>query len=465
MIKIILIALMSFVVNSSSDDFGGISNEKIKQADVFLPTPQKGVVSDLVNDVSNSINDILIKNPVKEITIMVFINGKNNLSDAAVLNLNDMERVGSTDKVNIIAETGRRYINLDGKWEQGVRRFYIQKDTDTAQINSKIVFKANSYDMGDYKRAIEFVKWTKKKFPAKRYILILWDHGTGWLDPRKEANKNISKGISFDDETGNYINTEEIGKIVKEGGGVDILAFDACLMQMAEVLTEVKDYTKIVVGSEETVPGYGYPYALFLNAIVKNPYMSNKDIAKVIVESFKMFYDYVRQPATLSAVRSDKVAKLNTLLSDFAKSAMQADEIETLKKAKNEVIRFDILGNSDDPYKKLSFFADIYNFVDIVSKNISKNDEKSLKLKEKADSLKRFIENELVIIRRGSLMDRTGKSYEELAYGVSIFIPSVSPILTLDKIDSILKAPYSSFKFAKETGWSDFVKFIYEKTK
>jgi hypothetical protein len=94
MIKIILIAMMSFVVNSFSNDFGNISNEKIKQADVSLPTPQKGVVSDLVNDVSNSINDILIKNPIREITIMVFINGKNNLSDAAVMNLNDMERVG-----------------------------------------------------------------------------------------------------------------------------------------------------------------------------------------------------------------------------------------------------------------------------------------------------------------------------------------------------------------------------------
>gem|GEM_PF-5637235 len=61
---------------------------------------------------------------------MVFMNGKNNLEEMALFNLNDMERVGSTDKVNIIAETGRRYINLDGKWEQGVRRFYIQKDND-----------------------------------------------------------------------------------------------------------------------------------------------------------------------------------------------------------------------------------------------------------------------------------------------------------------------------------------------
>jgi len=441
MIRIILIALMSFVVNTFSKDFSNISNERIKQSDVFLPRPQKVVVS-------NSKNDILIKNPVKEITIMVFMNVKNDFYDAAVMALNEMEIIGSSDKVNIIAETGRRYINRDGKWEQGVRRFYIQKDTDE-QINSKIVFKTNSYDMRGYKRAIEFVKWTKKKFPAKRYILILWEHGE-WLDTEEGANKNIP--------------AEEIGKIVRESGGVDILAFDGCLMQMAEVLTEVKDYTKIVVGSEETVAGYGYPYSFLLDAIVKNPNMSNEDIAKVIVESFDLFYDEGVIPATLSAVRSDKVAKLNILLSDFAKSAMQADEIEALKKAKNEVIRFDIFGKSDDPYKKLSFFADIYNFVDIVSKNISRKDKKSLKLKEKADSLKRFIENELVIIRRGSLVDRTGKSYEELAYGVSIFIPPVS-VLPLEEIDLMLGVPYSSFKFARETGWSDFVKFIYEKTK
>jgi hypothetical protein len=462
-IKIVFAVLIGFSLNSFSEDFPGISNDKFKESDISLPAPQKGIIDDIANGVSNVINNSLIKNPVRDITIMVFMNGKNNLEEMALFNLNDMERVGSTDKVNIIAETGRRYINLDGKWEQGVRRFYIQKDTDTEQLHSKIVFRADSYDMGDYKRAIEFVKWTKEKFPARRYILILWDHGSGWLDPRKKQ-KQPNKGISFDDETGNYINTEEIGKIVRESGGVDILAFDACLMQMAEVLTEVKDHTKIVIGSEETVPGYGYPYGLFLDPIVKNPSMSNEEISKTIVSSFKKFYDFVKQPATLSAVRSSKISGLNRVISDFAKAAMTADEIEAVKKARTDVIRFDIVGEEDDPNKKISFFGDIYNFADIIAKNISKNDEKSLNLKMKADILKSFITDQLVIARGNSGQERTGKSLD-LAYGVSVYIAPVETKITIEKIDSILKAPYSNFKFAKETAWGDFVKFMYEKAK
>jgi len=464
MIRIILSVVMIFSINLFSSDFNDISNEGIKNNNINIPTPKKGVVSNVVDSVENVINDAFIKNPTKDITIMVFINGKNDLSDAAVINLNDMERIGSTDRVNIIAETGRRYINLDGKWEQGVRRFYIQKDDDPNQIKSKIVFKSNSYDMGDYKRTIEFVKWTKKKYPAKRYILILWNHGTGWLDPKKQNNKNSNKGISFDDETGNYINTQEIGKILKEVGGVDILAFDACLMQMAEVLTEVKDYTKIVIGSQETIPGYGYPYALFLNPIVKNPEMNNEDIAKIIVEAYKIFYEYIGQSVTLSAIRADKIDQLNKLLYDFAKSAMDGDENDALKKARQQVIRFDILGAKDDYDKKLSFFADIYDFADIVSKNISKDDEKSVILRTKADSLKKFIVDELVIAKTSVGSDRTGKSFD-LAYGVSVFIPPVNLAFNQQAIDSILRAPYSDFKFAKETGWSNFTKFLYEETK
>src|SRR3989339_1466776 len=121
-------------------------------------------------------------------------------------------------------------------------------------------------DMGDYKRVVDFVAWAKTNYPAKRYMLIIWNHGSGWMDP-----KGSPKGISFDDETGNYIRTPQIGLILKEAGKVDILAFDACLMQMAEVAYEVKDNAQVIVGSEETVPGLGYPYGLFLGAMAKRP--------------------------------------------------------------------------------------------------------------------------------------------------------------------------------------------------
>ena len=42
--------------------------------------------------------------PVKEWTVMVYMNGKNDLEAAGFLDLDEMERVGSSDQVNILAE-------------------------------------------------------------------------------------------------------------------------------------------------------------------------------------------------------------------------------------------------------------------------------------------------------------------------------------------------------------------------
>ncbi|MBP7796889.1 MAG: hypothetical protein KA059_08965 [Elusimicrobiales bacterium] len=475
MLKIFVASLMFFSLNSFADELSDISVKKLSNSNISIPTPSKVKDTSLSNptNASKVVSQAPRADKAKELTVMVFINAKNNLEGAGLYNVNDMERVGSTDKVNIIAEFGRMNgqdgdVHDDGDWI-GLRRYYITKDTDTKVVKSSVVFKkegTGAYDMGDFKSAIDFVKWTKQNYPAKRYMLVLWDHGTGWLDPKREqaAESSTTKGISFDDETGNYIATDEIGKIVKEVGGVDILAYDACLMQMAEVLDEVKDYTKVVIGSEETVPGIGYPYSLFLDAITKNPTMSNEDIGRVVVSSFKQLYTYVKQPATLSAVRSDKVKKFNSLMSDFATAAMAADEIDALKKAKNDVMRFDILGEQTDPQKKLSFFGDVYNFADIVSTSISKNDEKSLNLRMKAEALKSFIKKDLVIATGSYGKDRAGRSMD-LSYGVSVYLPPVDSRLTLDKIDGILQEPYSKFKFNADTKWFDFVKYLNDKTK
>ena len=481
-LKMMIIAV-AVVINATAGDLYEIDRETLKGGARDLPQPKLSITQTInsagefvlqtIEEGKNIIREITISNPVRELTIMVFINGKNDLEKAGLININDMERIGSNKDVNIIVEFGRMSGQIgdtreDGDWV-GVRRYYIKKDNDTSKITSPIVYSKTGpkrYDMGDFKKVVEFVNWTKKKFPARRYMLILWDHGTGWLDPRKNIKKsqNVSKGISFDDETGNYITTEEIGNIVKLVGGVDILAFDACLMQMAEVLAEVRGYTKVVIGSEEVVPGLGYPYALFLDPITKNPYMSNEEIAKTVVKSFEIFYHYFKIPAALSAVRSHKVKGLLTAMSEFAKAAMDADEKEALKKARDEVIRFDILGEVDDPNKKISFFADIYDFARIVKENIKNNNEKSNILREKSQKLMRYITDELVIAVGSYGDERTGKPLS-IAKGVSVYIPPVSKSVKYESIDRILNSPYSSFRFAKETEWDKFVRFLYENAK
>jgi len=396
---------------------------------------------------------------LKEWTVMVFINGKNDLELAGLYNVNQMEKVGSTSRMNIVVEMGRMNgqaggdTNLDGDWT-GSRRMLIKKDNDTEKITSRVLQEDKTVDMGDYKRAVDFVKWSKKKFPAKRYMLIVWNHGSGWMDPRQEE-----KGISFDDETGNYIRTPQIGLILKEAGKVDILAFDACLMNMAEVAFEVKDEAQVIVGSEETVPGLGYPYDMFLGAMAQRPDFGAKETGTVMVEAFKMFYDALNKGAQLSAIRGSRMDGLALKMSDFAKLAMEIGDMDAMKAARNGVIRYDAVGGGSDPAMTISFYGDVSQFAQLAAANL-KEHEKAGALREKAAALQDYIDRELVIDNKSSGNNRVGRDLAE-SKGISVYLPPVETRVPQEKLEGIFEGKYTDFAFDKAAGWHEFVTFLY----
>jgi clostripain len=214
---------------------------------------------------------------------MVFLNAKNDLERFGISDMNEMETVGSNDNLNIVVQMGRikGYDSSNGDWT-GVRRYYVTKDTDRSIINSQLIENMGEVDMGSYKTLIDFAKWAKKTYPAKKYALVIWNHGSGW---EKGFKSSVTKGISYDEQSGNHINTPQLGMAMKEIGKVDILDFDACLMQMAEVAYEIKDYVTYIVASEETEPGDGDSYDGFLSKLTANPTMGPLDLAKAIVDA------------------------------------------------------------------------------------------------------------------------------------------------------------------------------------
>ena len=397
----------------------------------------------------------------KEWTIMTFINGKNNLEHAGLFNVNQMEVIGSDKNMNIVVEIGRMSgqagdVDLDGDWT-GSRRLYIKKDKDREKMTSPVIMETKNVDMGDYKRIVDFVKWTKANYPAKKYMLVIWNHGSGWFDPPKEK-KIADKGISHDDETGNYVRTIEIGKILEEAGKVDILAFDACLMQMAEVAYEVKDYADIIIGAEATVPVYGYPYHRFLGALKKMPGASAEDFSSLIVESFEWFYTVIGESAVLSAIKASKLEDFANHLADFADSVKKVNDIKAITIARREVLRYDIVGEVADPQKVLSFFGDISHFANLISVYMTKEGPEAEKLRNKIIELNRFISDELVIDNVTVGRDRLGWSLSE-SKGISVYLPPAAKI-SQDKLENSFESSYGNFAFAKASAWHDFVTFL-----
>ncbi len=401
---------------------------------------------------------------VKEWTVMVFINGKNNLEMAGLYNVNKMEKVGSDANVNIVVELGRMNgqaagdTDLDGNWT-GSRRLFIKKDKDEEKITSPVVHVSSTVDMGDYKRVVNFVNWAKTSYPAKKYMLVLWDHGSGWMDPRQQP-KTSEKGISFDDETNNYIRTKQIGDILKESGKVDVLAYDACLMQMGEVAFEVKDNAEVIVGSEETVPGMGYPYDLFLGALIKKPAFNAEELGALTVEAFKMFYDAVKKGAQLSAIRSSKLNDLGVKTAEFAALAKEVNDVEALKIARAGVIRYDMIGEASDPNMAISFYGDLHQYAGLLANALKGTDDKALALKAKAAELQEYIDKEVMIDNQASGANRLGRALSE-SHGISVYLPPAEVRIAQEKLENIFEGKYTDFEFDKTAKWHDYVTFLY----
>lgn len=313
----------------------------------------------------------------KEWTFMVFLNGDNNLEGAGIKDINEMETIGSNDKVNILVQFDRceGYDSTNGNWKD-TRLYYVTKGESMKTIESQVVGELGEVDMGSGDELVKFVKWGKEKYPAKHYCVVMWNHGMGWRDEAPKQSSLI-KGISYDDQSGNHIDTPAMGKAAKEiaqilGKKLDILAFDACLMQMAEVQYEVKDFVDVMIASEETEPGDGWPYDKVLPAFAAGK--DTKVCASTVVDEYIEFYKnqsggWWGPPAvTQACVDLAKAEELNSAmnkLGDTLTAALATD------KAKIAAAR-----EASQEYA-VSDYVDLYHFVSLLDATTETADVKT----------------------------------------------------------------------------------------
>ena len=96
--------------------------------------------------------------------------------------LNEAELIGSTDDVVIVSQFDRHdgAFDGDGDWTT-TKRYLVTQDDDLAAVNSEELDDLGEVDSGDPQTLTDFVTWAVTNFPAKKYALILSDHGAGWV--------------------------------------------------------------------------------------------------------------------------------------------------------------------------------------------------------------------------------------------------------------------------------------------
>ena len=113
-------------------------------------------------------------------TVMVYIDGDNNLEDYVVKDIEtELSALGSNANVNVvcIADRGPGYDNSRGDW-QTTKLYYCTQGmlADAASA----VADWGERNMGDKQTLIDFVSWAKTNYPATNYMLAFWDHGYMW---------------------------------------------------------------------------------------------------------------------------------------------------------------------------------------------------------------------------------------------------------------------------------------------
>ncbi|MCX6091018.1 MAG: clostripain-related cysteine peptidase [Candidatus Atribacteria bacterium] len=212
-------------------------------------------------------------------TFMVFLNGDNDLDSEALPDITSMEQVGSTNKVKIVVQ----YDSLTG----GANRYLIQKGDNPFQVQSPKLQDLGEVNMGDGSTLVDFIRFCATNYPADRYALVLWNHGYGF--------KGGAKDISYDETSlDDALTIPELSLALAEatsiiGHPLDLLGMDACLMALVEVAFEVRNTSRVLVASQENVPGEGWDYAAVLEKLVTQPTMTEKELSPIITES------YVRQ--------------------------------------------------------------------------------------------------------------------------------------------------------------------------
>jgi|GEM_PF-1452678 len=392
---------------------------------------------------------------------LVYLSGFNNLSLAGKNNfasssVNQMESVGSSDNLKILVEYASvgadgNSVNADGT----VNTLYIKQDADARKINSEIVFNPSRGNMGDPETLVTFVKkaLSDQRFSARKIALVIWSHGFGF------------DGISLDEVNDSYISLRGLAKALKEingalgGRNIDVLAMDACNMQMASVINEIKDYSRYIVASQEAIPGCGFPYGPILSGIQGK---SGAGLSKYMVSEYSKFYQNsqvrnacgVMAPVTLSAVNSSAVSGMTKGFDAWLQTVSRDPEAK-----KAAVKPFDGIFVPNGNTAK-----DMLVYINKVAKAAGTKASGDA-VRRVTDQLTNYISGRVVVgntaldsmgevmpaYGASSSAPAQGESDRRIFNGLAVFIPEDYDADT---------ATYYSLSFARTTQWANFVNNI-----
>lgn len=291
-------------------------------------------------------------------TLMIYLCGTDleSNSGAATADLQEIvnSRIPQNGDVTVYVQTGgTRSWHVRGMTDRKVERWTV------SQKGLRLVDSVGSASMGDAETFMDFLDYGFENFPADRYGLIMWDHGSG-----------ASGGLCYDEMTKDPLYYPEIYEGLEAGMPRNtkfaFIGFDACLMSSYELANHIAPFADYMIASEELEPGSGWKYDGWLPTLVSNPSISIPRLGQKIVDSFiqsasSSYYrgDY----ATLAVSDLSKLPALRKAVEKMGASLTAQIEnggYSSVMRLRQNMRSFGEISNSASDMIDLTVFADAY---------------------------------------------------------------------------------------------------------
>ncbi len=216
--------------------------------------------------------------PRATITIMVYMCGSDleSKSGMATRDIQEMLASNIDDHVNLIILTGG-----STKWHNNL----ISNETHQLwQIRNGELHclsdNEGSVSMTSPATLSAFIGKSVKSFPADRYGLVLWGHGSGTVNGYGYDEQNSASGSMC---------LVDIHQALIDGGvHFDFIGFDASLMATVETALMLNEHADYMIASQEIETSDGWHYTDWLNLVNSDSSVDTMTLCKKIVDDSMM---------------------------------------------------------------------------------------------------------------------------------------------------------------------------------
>lgn len=194
-------------------------------------------------------------------------------------------------------------------------------------LNRQSPIQLPDVDVGDPQELVNFAEWSGEICPAKQSVVVLSGHGAAWEDeiarqvvgtrgismpagaksvpagawhharslfgPKITPEGSVARALLIDGSDHDFLSNAKLGAVcdrmaTMQGGVIDLLVFDACLMSSWEILTEITPAVSTVVASVDELSAAGIDLSGPVMVATQNQgQMAAKELAGTFAELFQ----------------------------------------------------------------------------------------------------------------------------------------------------------------------------------